>query len=97
MANPQIKDKSLPATTTQQEDTMESATKAGQRRINIIWEFTQAFIAITITLSVAYCQINSVEAEELYYAFFLIVSMYFIRTNHTLVGGPGVKTLNQSR
>jgi protein-S-isoprenylcysteine O-methyltransferase Ste14 len=37
---------SLAATTTEQED----LTHAGQRKVNLIWERTQAFIAITVVL-----------------------------------------------
>lgn len=82
-----LKSKPLPATTTEQEDTMESATKAGQRRINLIWEGTQGIIAVSIAAAVIYCQVNKIDSEILNNAFFLIVSMYFVRTNHTLMGG----------
>lgn len=81
------KSKSLPATTTEQEDTMETATKAGQRRINAIWEVTQGSIAIAITSAVIYCAIVGIDSRVINNAFFLIVSMYFVRTNHTIIGG----------
>lgn len=74
--------------TTHQEDIV----TAGQRRINLVWEFTQAVIAILITGAVVYCQIHRIEAQILSNAFFLIISMYFIRTNHKLIGGVGDKT-----
>jgi hypothetical protein len=78
--------KSLPPTTTYQED----ETKAGQRRVNIIWEVTQSVIAVLIALAVIYCQIKEIEADVLVNAFFLIVTMYYVRTNHTLIAGvPG--------
>lgn len=89
--------KSLPATTTAQEDTMEASTKKGQRRVNLIWEFTQGVIALVITGSVVYCAVNKIESEVLTNAFFLIVSMYFVRTNHQLVGGTGIKLPNERR
>lgn len=74
---------SLPPTTTQQED----IGKFRQTRINLIWEVTQALIAIMITGSIIYNSLNGVKNEDLTNAFFLIVSMYFVRTNHSLVGG----------
>lgn len=70
---------------------------AGQRRINMIWEFTQGIIAVSITAAKIYCSIHRIESPELTNAFFLIVSMYFVRTNHHLVGGVGTKEDNQSR
>lgn len=70
---------------------------AGQRRINLIWEVTQGLIAVTITAAKIYCSINRIDSPELTNAFFLIVSMYFVRTNHHLVGGVGTKDDNQSR
>lgn len=79
----------LPPTTTEQED----FTTAGQRRINLIWEFTQATIAIMITSAVVYNAATGREiTKDLSNAFFLIVSMYFVRTNHSLIGGIGKKT-----
>jgi hypothetical protein len=75
----------LPPTTTMQEDMI----TAGQRRINLIWEFTQSLVAVIITSAVVYCAINKIENDVLTNAFFLIVSMYFVRTNHQLIGGVG--------
>lgn len=80
---PQVLPKPLPATTTHQED----ITKQGQRRINLIWESTQAVIAVSITWAIIYNAMKRVESPELNYAFFLIVAMYFVRTNHSLIGG----------
>jgi hypothetical protein len=85
--------KSMAPTTTEQED----ITTAGQRRVNLIWEFTQAFIAVSITWAVIYITVKQLESEVLTNAFFLIVSMYFVRTNHTLIGGIGRKPINTSR
>lgn len=75
--------KVLPPTTTHEEN----ETKAGQRRVHILWESTQAVIAVMITGAVIYNAINKVESPVLTNAFFLIVSMYFVRTNHTLTAG----------
>jgi len=60
---------------------------AGQRRVNFIWESTQAFIAIGITLAIIYTNANGFVTPELSNAFFLIVGFYFGRTNHQRVGG----------
>lgn len=83
----------LAPNTTEQEDIV----TAGQRRVNLIWEFTQAIVAVSITWAIIYMSINRIENKELYYAFFLIVSMYFVRTNHSLTGGVGKKNLNEHR
>jgi hypothetical protein len=83
----------MPENTIEQQD----KTKAGQRRINLIWEFTQGLIAIGITMAKIYCSINKIESAELTNAFFLIVSMYFVRTNHHLIGGVGTKESSEQR
>lgn len=83
----------LPPTTT----TAENEVAAGQRRVNILWEGTQATIAIMITAAVIYNAINTIESAVLTNAFFLIVSMYFVRTNHQLIGGVGSKIKGQTR
>lgn len=72
-------------------------TRAGQRRINLLWESTQATIALSITGALIYCELNKIESVVLKNAFFLVVAMYLIRTNHTLTGGPGPKNLNETR
>lgn len=71
-----------PKTTAEEED-----VTAGQRRISLMWEATQALIAVMITISIIYNAINKIESDVLTNAFFLIVSMYFVRTNHQMVGG----------
>lgn len=75
-----------PNTTTQQD-----LTFAGQRKINIIWEGTQAAIAVIVTLALVYTSIQQTNASELKNAFFLIVGFYFSRTNHSQIGGVGEK------
>lgn len=70
---------------------------AGQRRVNLIWESTQAVVAVSITMATIYTSIKGIESSVLTNAFFLIVSMYFVRTNHQLIGGTGAKPLNQQR
>lgn len=78
-------DAPLPPTTTHQEDLI----RQGQRRINIIWEVTQAIIAVLVTAAVVFCSIQKIVSPELTNAFFLIIGFYFSRTNHTKVGGVG--------
>lgn len=80
-------------------DQEESLKTHGQRRINILWETTQAIIAVAVTLSTlivcAFLIISSGgEAATgafliLSNVFFLVVGTYFQRTNHTRVGGIG--------
>ena len=77
----------LSPTTTAQED----ATTAGQRRINLIWELTQALIAIIVTLAMIGAAFATINSAELHAAFFLIIGFYFSRTNHSAIGGVGPK------
>lgn len=83
----------LPPTTTEQED----ITRAGQRRINLVWEYTQAIIAILITLAVIYCTIDKIDQQTLKDSFLIVITMYFVRTNHKLIGGTGFKLPGQTR
>lgn len=70
---------------------------AGQRRINLIWESTQALIAIGITAAVIYSELKKIESTVLINAFFLVISVYLVRTNHSVVGGAGSKKLSETR
>lgn len=78
---------SLPPTTTEQEDIV----TLGQRRVNLIWESTQATIALAVTVALVYVSIKGIDSEELKNAFFLIIGFYFSRTNHSAIGGIGKK------
>ena len=81
-----------PPTTTSEED----LRTAGQRRVNLIWEYSQAFIAlIVVSSTIAYNFIllfvketsNSDKATVLLSnAFFLVIGFYFGRTNHARIG-----------
>jgi len=64
---------------------------AGQRRVNLVWEFTQASIAIMVTVACIFAafKLDPARAEILRNAFFLIVGFYFGRTNHQTIGGTG--------
>lgn len=84
----------LMPTTTEQEDLV----VAGQRRVNLIWEFTQAFIAIVVVLSNMIAAIYNVFLGKnidvpvlLSSSLFLIIGFYFSRTNHQAIGGIGIK------
>lgn len=67
----------------------------GQRRVNLIWEITQASIALTVTISTLYVSTTLAMRDSgkeaafllLSDAFFLVVGFYFGRTNHQKVGG----------
>lgn len=84
----------LTPTTTAQQD----LTFLGQRKINLIWEYSQAAIALIVVVC------NMVAA--LFYVFhqqdlnvppvlssslFLVIGFYFGRTNHSQIGGVGEK------
>jgi hypothetical protein len=78
-------DPPLPADTTHQNNLM----VAGQRRINLIWEFTQAAVTVLITAAAIYCAVNGLDADILNFAFIAVISTYYARTNHTKIGGVG--------
>lgn len=64
---------------------------AGQRQVNMVWEYTQAAIAIMVVVACigAAFVLDATRAEILRNAFFLIVGFYFGRTNHQTSGGVG--------
>jgi len=72
------------STATELEDALRTS---GQRRVNIIWELTQAIIACSVTVGTIYAAMARIEAAVLSNAFFLVVGFYFGRTNHQRVGG----------
>ena len=83
---------SLPPSTTAEQD----LKTLGQRRINLLWERTQAIIAVIVTLgTLCIAGLLVVRGTEqattafllLSNAFFMIVTAYFQRTNHTKTGG----------
>jgi len=85
--DPQVNQMPLPPTTTAQQD----AVTLGQRRINMIWESTQAMIALSVTGAVVFCAIKAITSEVLTNAFFLVIGFYYSRTNHSAIGGTGHK------
>jgi len=84
----------IPPRTTEQED----LTTAGQRKVNLIWEYTQAFIAIIVVMANMIAAVFNVFHSRdidvpmiLSSALFLIIGFYFSRTNHQAIGGTGRK------
>jgi cobalamin synthase len=79
------------------EISQEELRTKGQRRVNIIWEITQALIAMGVTgqaLRVSGYLAMSEKADVAAFlllsnAFFLVIGFYFGRTNHQRVGGIG--------
>jgi hypothetical protein len=86
-------------------DAETSAITAGQRRVNLIWEYTQAAIAIFITLATVVESIAVTFAGKgemaipniLCVGFGLVVGTYFQRTNHIKIGGVGSKVPGEDR
>lgn len=81
---------SLSPTTTVQED----ITTAGQRKVNLIWELTQALIAIAIVVANVIVEVSGRDVKGstvLSSAMFLVIGFYFSRTNHAAIGGIGPK------
>ena len=81
----------LAPTTTAADD----ARTAGQRRINVIWEMTQAFVAVAVTAATLYVATwlatHAQGGESAFLllsnAFFLVIGTYITRTNHQKIGG----------
>ena len=74
------------STTTSEED----RHSKGQRRVNLIWESTQAFIALVVTSSFVFVSIRGIDSQALNNTFFVVIGFYFGRTNHQRVGGVEV-------
>lgn len=83
---------SLPPNTTAQDD----ITKAGQRKVNMIWEYTQAIIALAVVLASLIAALVAAMKDKEVSAFLSfvcgnVVGFYFSRTNHQSIGGIGHK------
>lgn len=85
LASPMDTKENLAAKTTAEQD---KKTK-GQRWTNLLWEGTQALIAVSVTAANIYCSVNKIESAAISNAFTLIISIYFVRMNHTKIGGVG--------
>lgn len=93
-----VQESRSPTTTAEQD-----LNTAGQRHVNLKWENTQAFIAITVTIAnmvaALYIVFTSKEPTTVALAIgllsnslFLVTGFYFSRTNHTAIGGIGPKS-----
>lgn len=82
---PKVGDKNIAPTTTATED----LTHASQRQVHLVWEITQALIAISVTAAVIYAAILGKESQLLGNAFTLIIAIYFVRVNHNAVSSIG--------
>ena len=98
MGETPLSEKSLSPTTTIQQD----LTTAGQRKVNLIWEFTQAAIAVLVVMSNMIAAMYNVFLGRsvdvpmiLSSSLFLIIGFYFSRTNHQAIGGMGHKLNEQ--
>lgn len=67
----------------------EDLKTAGQRKVNLVWEGTQAVIAVAVTGAVIFASLAGKESQILGNAFTLIIAIYFVRMNHTKTGGVG--------
>jgi hypothetical protein len=73
--------------------------RAGQRRVNLIWEVTQAIIALVVVIANmwvgTYQGLQGVSGfvmpPILSNSLFLVIGFYFSRTNHSNIGGIGNK------
>ncbi len=84
----------LPPNTTIQQD----LTTAGQRKVNLIWEYTQAVIALIVVSTTMFTGMRAawIQSKEqlptiMSVAFGTVVGFYFSRTNHAAIGGVGDK------
>lgn len=91
---PIMPDPPKPSVTTAEQD----RTTQGQRKVNLIWEVTQASIAVAVVIANlivgVYSGINPDAGEVpdiLSNSLFLVIGFYFSRTNHTAIGGLGQK------
>lgn len=87
---------SLEPTTTHQED----LTTAGQRKVNLVWEYTQSAIVIFVVLSNMIAALFNVFHKVdlnvpavLSSALFMVLGFYLGRTNHAAIGGIGPQPL----
>lgn len=86
-------------------------THAGQRRVNLIWETTQAIIALAVVMAAlgsntavalaSFHEGKDVTANQLIGLTHLnvicglVIGFYFSRTNHQAIGGVGFKPQSQ--
>lgn len=89
----EVHPENVPPTTTAEQD----RRTASQRRVNRIWEMTQAIVALSVTGATLFaaCSIlkdndlNKTAFVFLTNVFFTVIGFYFGRTNHQRTGGVG--------
>ena len=85
---------SVAATTTLEEDRFTRS----QRHLNLVWELTQAAIAVGIVGATIYAAFTpAIQADLLNNMCFLIVGFYFGRTNHARTGGTELVPADRRR
>lgn len=87
--SPVYRDTLHPTTTAEQD-----RKSLGQRQINRVWEYTQAVIAVSVTMSTLYAAVFIREIDKGQFLFltntlFVVIGFYFGRTNHQRTGGVG--------
>jgi len=90
---------STPAVQTSAKQDERNLTLLGQRKVNMLWEYTQAIIAIAVVMANLFVAIHTAMAPKgaseipavLSNSMFLIIGFYFSRTNHQAIGGVGAK------
>ena len=83
-------DSPMPATTTVEQN----LRTASQRRVNLIWEYTQAGVALLVVSANIVNELATrfvptaitTDTGLLGNAFFLVIGFYFGRTNHARIG-----------
>lgn len=88
---PKVGDKNTAPTTTAAEDLLTQ----GQRHINRVWEYTQAGVALLVTSATLFVAGKLALSEQpdtaafllLSNVFFMVMGMYFQRTNHQKQAG----------
>jgi hypothetical protein len=86
-----VGDKNIAPRTTAEQDVV----TAGQRKINLLWETTQTIVAVIVTIATLFVSARLALADKpdtaafllLSNAFFVVISTYLTRTNHTKTGG----------
>lgn len=84
LAEPQASSTTTVASQSEAEAALQSAN---QRRVNIIWEVTQAVISISITAAFIYARLHGISDGVLDNATFMVLTFYLVRTNHVKIGG----------
>lgn len=83
-----------------------SLRTSGQRKINLIWEVTQAIVTVMVvgatlfiagTLALNDTGDTAAAFLLLSNAFFMIVAFYYQRTNHVRTGGVGGRSVETDR